>query len=472
MLSKFVVFRYMDWASTNGNPVVTWADRSLPSHPSYSFGAKGQTGVPWEVCIDLANQAGRDMWINVPHQANDDYVTQLAKLFKEKLDPNLNLYLEYSNEVWNWGFVQATWNLDAAVAEVNGGDPNHLNYDNCNNKWYWGYRRVALRLKQITDAFAQVWGQDQILKRIKPVLAGQVVQPLICQLGLDYINAVFGAPNKWFVAIAGAPYYNLGDLNKNPNMTTNDVLNALEKSIDSMATSVGVGWDNGLAGHAALARWYNLEFRGYEGGPDTFGPNGIKAKMEATADPRMKDLTIKFLNVWYSYGFKPINWYSVGAQDFNTQYGSWGITDNMKNFNEPKILGIDAVRNAPTVALSAGFLVPGTLNATEFVNHRVPKTDPYLRWLGINATFDFLIRSPKNGQYSITAYTATTLTGSILQITVNNGTPQRTISPNTGDEEKFQPCPSVTAPFTLGLNVVRLVVLTARGYNIQSLQIQ
>jgi len=331
---------------------------------------------------------------------------------------------------------------------------------------------VALRLKQITDGFAQVWGQDQILKRIKPVLAGQVVQPLLCQLGLDYINAVFGPPSKWFVALAGAPYFNLGDLNSNPNMSVNDVINALDKSISSMATSVGVGWDNGLAGHAALARWYNLEFRGYEGGPDTFGPNGIKSKIAATSDPRMKDLTIKYLNVLYSYGFKAINWFSAGAQDFNTQYGSWGLTDDMKNFNVPKIQGIDAVRTAPTVALSAGFLVPGTLNATEFVNHRVPKTDPYLRWLGVNTTFDFLIRSPKDGQYGITAYTSSTEAGSVLQITVNNGTPQQTVSPNTGDWDKFSPCPSVTASFTEGLNVVRLKVLTERGYNIQSLQIQ
>eukprot|EP01121_Diplochlamys_sp_Union-15-3_P006926 TRINITY_DN1747_c0_g1_i4.p1 TRINITY_DN1747_c0_g1~~TRINITY_DN1747_c0_g1_i4.p1 ORF type:complete len:483 (-),score=108.00 TRINITY_DN1747_c0_g1_i4:170-1567(-) len=293
MLQKFVLLRFMDWTSTNGNPVVNWSDRTPPGYASYAYGPKGSTGAPWEVCINLANAAGRDMWINIPHQATDDYVKQLATLFKQNLNSNLNLYYEYSNEVWNWSFSQATWNLNAAATEVNAGDPNKLNYDNCNNKAYWGYRRVALRLKQITDIFASIWGADAINTRIRPVLAGQVVQPLICQLGLDYIQTVFGSPSKWFYATAGAPYFNLGSTNNNPSMTVDDVLNALEQSIDSMLPSVGVGENNPLAGNLALARWYNLEFRGYEGGPDTFGPNGIQAKANATLNPRMKDLVIK-----------------------------------------------------------------------------------------------------------------------------------------------------------------------------------
>jgi len=277
MLKRFEVLRFMDWTSTNGNPIVNWADRTTPDYASWAYGPIGQTGVPWEVAAQLVNEVGTDIWINIPHMANDNYVTQLANLLLQKLSPSSNLYLEYSNEVWNWQFVQATWNLNQAIAEVQAGDPNRLNYDNCNNKWYWGYRRVALRLKQIVDSFRGVWGESR-KGRLRGVLAGQVVNPFIAQLGLEYIESVFGNPSQWFYAIAGAPYFNLGDTNNNPNMNANDVLNAMQKSIDSMSPSIGVGSDNYLAGNAQLAQWYGLEMRGYEGGPDTFGPNGIQAK--------------------------------------------------------------------------------------------------------------------------------------------------------------------------------------------------
>lgn len=37
--------------------------------------------------------------------ADDDYVTNLAVLIKQNLNPNLNAYIEYSNEVWNWEVI-------------------------------------------------------------------------------------------------------------------------------------------------------------------------------------------------------------------------------------------------------------------------------------------------------------------------------------------------------------------------------
>jgi len=292
LLQKFQVFRYMDWDSTNGNPVVNWGDRTTPDRAAWTYGPIGASGIPWEVSIQLANTVGRDMWINVPHQATDDYVTKLAQLFKQQLNSNLNLYVEYSNEVWNWQFSQATWNLNTAMAEVQAGDPNKLNFDQCGNKWYWGYRRVALRLKQIIDIFANVWGQDQINKRVRGVLAGQVANPYVLQLGLGYTEAVWGPPNRFFYAIAGAPYFNLGNTNNNPNMTKDDVLTALKASIDSMSPSTGVGEDNFLAAHTRFSKWYGLQMRGYEGGPDTFGPNGIQAKADATLDPQKKPCSI------------------------------------------------------------------------------------------------------------------------------------------------------------------------------------
>ena len=63
-----------------------------------------------------------------------------------------NIYVEYSNEVWNWEFPQATANPIAANESVlKDGDPHHLNYDNCSNVGYWAWRRTAYQIKHISD---------------------------------------------------------------------------------------------------------------------------------------------------------------------------------------------------------------------------------------------------------------------------------------------------------------------------------
>ena len=95
LLARFDVLRFMDWASTNGNLISSWAQRTLPTR--YKFGAGDQ--VPWEIVFKLANTLNIPPWINVPAHANDDYVLQLATLAKQLLSPSLPLYLEWSNEV-------------------------------------------------------------------------------------------------------------------------------------------------------------------------------------------------------------------------------------------------------------------------------------------------------------------------------------------------------------------------------------
>jgi len=450
--------------------VVNWADRTPPDHPSWAFGPKGSSGVPWETMIELANTVGRDMWICVPHQATNDYVTQLATLFKQQLNSNLNLYVEYSNEVWNWQFQQATWNLNTAVDEVqNGGDPSHLNYDMCNNKYYWGYRRVAQRLREIIQIFGNVWGENQINQRVRGVLAGQVANPIVVELGLEYTEKVWGSPNKWFYSIAGAPYFNLGSTNNNPSMTVNDVITALQNSVNSMSPSIGVGNNNFLAAHSRFAKWYGLQMRGYEGGPDTFGPNGIDAKSQASLDPRMKGLVQSYLTNWYGHGFDPLNWFVAGADSYDTQYGTWALTQDMDDFQVPKIEGIDAIRTSPPPPLVIGTAIPAMVNATNWVGHPVPEVDPFVRYIGMNSTYFYLVRTPSARMVQITVFTAGT-TSAPLGVTVNNKPESIVSTPNTGSETTFKACPTVSLNFDSGINVVRLFAHANRAYNIQNLQ--
>ena len=66
-----------------------------------------QRPMAYEWMIDLCNRTQRDMWVCVPHFADEEYMYQLASLIREQLDPALKCYVEWSNETWNGMFKQA-----------------------------------------------------------------------------------------------------------------------------------------------------------------------------------------------------------------------------------------------------------------------------------------------------------------------------------------------------------------------------
>ncbi len=104
-LEPFHALRFMDFCATNNSEEVEWSDRTPEDWISQST----QFGASYECAIELCNELQADAWICVPHMASDDYITQMAELWRDNLDSGLNIYLEYSNEVWNWGFEQTTW---------------------------------------------------------------------------------------------------------------------------------------------------------------------------------------------------------------------------------------------------------------------------------------------------------------------------------------------------------------------------
>ncbi|MFY0619869.1 calcium-binding protein [Shimia sp.] len=98
--------RFMDWMQTNGSTLSAWDARPEVSDFSYSW-----RGAPVEVMVQLANKIGADPWFTMPHLSDAEFQTQFATYVHDHLDPGLVAYVEYSNELWNWGFEQAQWAL-------------------------------------------------------------------------------------------------------------------------------------------------------------------------------------------------------------------------------------------------------------------------------------------------------------------------------------------------------------------------
>src|SRR6185436_13606216 len=113
-IRPFPTIRFMDWQQTNGTPVKEWADRPVPA----MFGRTGAEGVPLEEIVALANRVSRNVWVNIPQGASDDYVKQFATFLRDRLHAGAVIHFEYGNELWNFGFEASKENLKAAKANA------------------------------------------------------------------------------------------------------------------------------------------------------------------------------------------------------------------------------------------------------------------------------------------------------------------------------------------------------------------
>lgn len=95
-LGRFRVLRMAGWSRADESALVRWSDRPLRSYATQA----GSQGVAYEYMIMLANELRADLWITVPHLANEEFVRSLAELLRDNLEPELKVYLEYSSELF------------------------------------------------------------------------------------------------------------------------------------------------------------------------------------------------------------------------------------------------------------------------------------------------------------------------------------------------------------------------------------
>jgi hypothetical protein len=402
---QFNTLRFMDWGRTNGNSVRKWNERTLMSHPTMTK----ETGVCWEYQIELANQIQRDIWINIPYFADDDYIINLAILIKDQLDSNLNVYIELSNEIWNWQFWQAHWNLETAT---NLGNQSVLNYDNINNPGYWAWRLPAKRIIEIANIFKQIHGTDKMMTKIRPILAGQIAYSEGMKTALTFINNVYGKPGNYIYAIAGAPYFNIVQNDNITNLTVTQILDGLGNDVNALKIN------SQLLDYVAYATFYDLKLMAYESGPDTFGPNNIKNKKAAAFDPIMQYLCENYLEILFSYGFDLVNWFVVGPTSCDSQYGCWGLTELYTMVNTSKIRAINNTINKPKFNTTIGINVPNNIDGRQSVGRNFFGVS----WKNYSRDFigfsQYLVRSETQQSFYLVLNISTLLTK--IKVEVNN----------------------------------------------------
>jgi hypothetical protein len=143
--APYTVLRFMDWClplqgSNNG----IWAQRT---QKTATQDMSGNRAVAYEWMIDLCNRLNKDMWICVPTLADTNYSYQLAVLTNSLLNSNLKVWVEYTNEHWNY---------DAAWYQTQGANMGMPGTDaTTRGDQYYVYRSV-----QVWEQFEKVFGKN------------------------------------------------------------------------------------------------------------------------------------------------------------------------------------------------------------------------------------------------------------------------------------------------------------------------
>lgn len=319
----FEVIRFMDFTLTNGRdpeyPGITeWDDRKLPEDASRArIQATGKLGgACWEDVIALGNLTGKDLWINIPVSATTEYVQQLALLLKGSLNPELKIYVESSNEVWNTApdFGQSRYNAAQASELGITEQENH-----------------ARRTAELAGIFEEAFGEGSLNNRIRVMLCSHApmlkwwVQPM-----LEYLNAEFGPPSEMIYAICSQGYFGGG---ADPGEDTVKILDDCMESITGQVNDLSLNQAGRIQWIEAAGDW-NLPggYCIYEGGPDHGGGSteNVGNRIRAERTKRMGELLrYNMDDAFLKQGGTLFMHFTLTSA--YTRYGCWGLTDDVAN---------------------------------------------------------------------------------------------------------------------------------------------
>jgi hypothetical protein len=329
-LAPFHNLRFMDIGSTSESTVQHWSDRrpwnyatQVTGDPNDGYTVQRgfqQNGIAPEYIVELANELNADAWINMPHLADyvppsspaDSYLLQLANLVHNTLHPNLHVYLEYSNEVWNSapGFDAYPW-----VISQLGGNPTLDQF-------------VQFVAQQETRVFG-IWSQ------VFSDRPGQLVRVLAGQEGNDYYDgpllAAMNQQGGTYDAFAVGAY-----LNAEPFHANTTVDQVLADTVASIPTIIGgLQRTRALINQSSAQLGRHLAFVSYEGGPGLesqfFPPQDptlaqdTRMLNQAMIDPRMYGIYINFLNQLRTTGLELLDHFEYsGRVDLDASGGLYG----------------------------------------------------------------------------------------------------------------------------------------------------
>ncbi len=318
-LGDFKTIRFMDWGSTNGwgqtseggfgdSTLFDWGQRSQMDYYTWTH----SKGIPYEMMVKLMNDHDKDGWVCIPHTASEDYIRKMASYFRDSLHVDRHLYVEYSNEIWNFLFPQAQWT-------------NHYGCVVPGQPWPEGtVQYIQINLDLWTDEYA---GQLNRISRIVGVFTGW----------LDIAQRVaFNVDPNTFDLISPTYYFGLTD--------------SLELELDTLGSSATVQ-DVANFSRESMPYYFNMlqsikhevadsiskPIAFYEGGqhltPNPFNitPTYEQAFLDIHRDTSMYNLYQEWFDMIRTLDSTEqmllMNFSFVSHR--NAAFGSWGVLESM-----------------------------------------------------------------------------------------------------------------------------------------------
>jgi hypothetical protein len=321
-LAPFGTLRFMAMQETNSSGITSWEQRRTATAVRQGSGAGGTpseplvNGVSLELMLELANALDADPWFNMPAQADDTYVRNFATTVAQQLEPGRTVYVEWANEVWNFGYGFQTAPWVAQQAQAAGLDPDL-------GQWIVAGREAARDMAIWSEVFS---GNSS--HRLVRVAAGWAA--------VDWVSdQIAQAMDGAFDAIAIAPYITPTDGQRASYSASTSVDDVLADSRANIATSAQ--W---VENHARLAdAWAArlgrpVELLAYEGGPHLDGRNAPyqPAFHAAGTDPRMGDLYRDYLQALAAAGLDLYMDFQFTGQ---AAANSWGDFAKLHRMDEP-----------------------------------------------------------------------------------------------------------------------------------------
>lgn len=328
----FSTFRFMDWLKTNDSKIKNWEDRSKISDYTYSI-----KGVPIEITIELANTLQKDIWFNIPHQADDNYILNFAQLVKNKINKKSKIYIEYSNEVWNTIFEQSKYVKEQSKKKW-GDEKYYL-------QWY------SKRSIEICKIWKSVFQKEK--DRVLCVLStwtglfGKEKEILDCPKLVEEGNPPCYKRDIDIYAITG---YFGGELGYQENESlilkwlenkNQAIENAFQQLLSEDLIPLKHKRKEIFEYHKKIAKEKGLELVAYEGGQHIVGLKKTKENekitnffIEINQNRRMYEVYTKILNEWKNAGGK-LFLHFTDIRESN-KHGSWGSLEYLFQNSSPK----------------------------------------------------------------------------------------------------------------------------------------
>lgn len=346
-LNPFETFRVgPNWGITYETESPVWEKRGKPDGMFTTLDEEYHGEAPWETLTAMANEMQKNLWICLPPNADNNYLTKIFQIFLygsdgvnpytspqsnpvwEPLDSNLILYFEIGNEVWNGAMPYAAIShqmRDLATAEINGGDP-----------YYYGYAYMsdivkvqahyARRTAEVSELCRSIVGDHQMMSRFRPVLSSQSAYSYVGQVAISYLKCVFGG-HDWYTAWIGDEFP--GRFLPNEYLTPEDgvsingfgnVAHPLDYYIYGYATAPYVNGDSlislridfesnikaDISENLAFARSAGVVPLSYEGGIETY---------HSYNEPGIGSVITEMLNHWYDQGGDLFMYYSLAGNE-------------------------------------------------------------------------------------------------------------------------------------------------------------